>query len=183
MGYAVLAIWCIWWACWLAVGFTSKRTVSREPFAARAWHLIPLVCGCTLIIGSRLLPELHIALPRFVRLLGVINVAIGLGFACWARLHLGRNWSGLIALKEGHELVRSGPYKFLRHPIYTGLVFAAFASALAMSNPAAIVGACMCGLAAIIKLDNEEEFLTRAFGSNYTRLCQDVPDRLIPGVF
>ena len=54
--------------------------------------------------------------------LGAIMIAAGLGFAVWARAHLGRNWSGIVTVKEGHALVRTGPYRAVRHPIYTGLL-------------------------------------------------------------
>jgi len=52
--------------------------------------------------------------------LGLLMVGVGLAFAVWARLHLGRNWSGRVTVKEDHELIRSGPYSIVRHPIYTG---------------------------------------------------------------
>ena len=55
---------------------------------------------------------------------------VGLAFAVWARRHIGRNWGQPMTFKEGHELVKTGPYRFVRHPIYAGILFAMLASAL-----------------------------------------------------
>jgi protein-S-isoprenylcysteine O-methyltransferase Ste14 len=65
-----------------------------------------------------------------VQVLGVALCGVGIAFAIWARMHLGRNWSGTPSIKEEHELVTSGPYRFVRHPIYTGMILALFGSAL-----------------------------------------------------
>jgi protein-S-isoprenylcysteine O-methyltransferase Ste14 len=66
----------------------------------------------------------------FVQLVGTVLVAAGIAFAVWARVHLGKNWSGTPSMKEGHELITSGPYRFVRHPIYTGIILAVLGSAL-----------------------------------------------------
>jgi protein-S-isoprenylcysteine O-methyltransferase Ste14 len=55
-------------------------------------------------------------------------------FSVWARVHIGRNWSGVVTIKEGHELVDTGPYALVRHPIYTGLLVAFIGSAFARGN-------------------------------------------------
>lgn len=62
--------------------------------------------------------------------LGLLMVICGLAFAVWARIHLGRNWSGTVTVKEDHELIRSGPYGIVRHPIYTGLLLAIAGTAI-----------------------------------------------------
>lgn len=176
MANACIYIWLVWWACWLAVGFTAHRNASREPFAERAVHLVPLAAGCFLVLmnmgtGDTLAP------------VAIGGTLAGLLFAFWARLHLGRNWSGLIALKEGHELVRTGPYKFLRHPIYTGLLTAAWFTAASFNTPTAYVGVTLCTLACGIKINHEERFMLRAFGQPYQRMCGEVESRLIPGLY
>jgi len=67
-------------------------------------------------------------------LLGTILVAAGLGFSVWARRHLGRNWSAEVVVKEDHALVRTGPYRYLRHPIYTGLLVAFLGTAISIGE-------------------------------------------------
>src|SRR5215467_12702020 len=71
---------------------------------------------------------------------GVALTAIGLGFTVWARVQLGRFWSGTVTLKEGHELVRTGPYAVTRHPIYTGLLLALIGSAMARGTLGGLLG-------------------------------------------
>jgi len=65
-----------------------------------------------------------------VKTIGVIICALGIGFAVWARVHLGKNWGMPMSVKENPELVTSGPYAYLRHPIYTGILLAMLGSAL-----------------------------------------------------
>lgn len=64
------------------------------------------------------------------QLVGVILCGLGIAFAIWARIHIGRNWGMPMTLRKGQELVTSGPYEFVRHPIYTGILLALFGSAL-----------------------------------------------------
>ena len=68
--------------------------------------------------------------------LGLLMVVAGLAFAVWARVHLGRNWSGTVTVKENHELIRSGPYAIVRHPIYTGLLLACWEPSSSSANGA-----------------------------------------------
>ncbi len=57
---------------------------------------------------------------------------VGFGFAVWARIHIGRNWGMPMSLRQDHELVTSGPYAYIRHPIYTGIMLAMIGSVLAV---------------------------------------------------
>jgi len=93
----------------------------------------------------------------------VLIVAAGLGFTVWARIHLGRNWSGTVTLKQGHEFVRSGPYRYVRHPIYTGLLAAFAGSALARGELRGIVAVAIAFAALWRKLKLEERWLGEAF--------------------
>ena len=67
-------------------------------------------------------------------------VAAGIAFAVWARHYLGRNWSGTVTVKQDHELIRSGPYRLVRHPIYTGLLLAILGTAVALRRVARLAG-------------------------------------------
>src|SRR6185312_9564254 len=91
----------------------------------------------------------------------------GLVFCFWARAVLGGNWSGTITLKEKHELIVRGPYRLVRHPIYTGLLAMTLATLVVVGHVAAVIGALLIFLSFWIKLNNEEEVMLKQFGTDY----------------
>jgi protein-S-isoprenylcysteine O-methyltransferase Ste14 len=110
-----------------------------------------------------------------------ITVA-GVAVAIWARLYIGRNWSGTVTVKQDHELVRNGPYALVRHPIYSGLALAILGTALA-------VGEVRCLLAFVLvvfefkrKSSLEERFMIEQFGAKYVRYRREVK-ALVPFVW
>jgi protein-S-isoprenylcysteine O-methyltransferase Ste14 len=122
-----------------------------------------MVVGFFLLLGRSRLPA--VLAPRFA--IGLALTILGLGFAVWARVHLGRFWSGMVTLKKDHELIRSGPYAFVRHPIYTGLLTAAAGTALARGTLAALLALGLIGVACWLKIRAEEKLLTNHFGDAY----------------
>lgn len=112
---------------------------------------------------------------------GCILVLVGLGLSAWARRHLGRNWSGRITLKEDHELIRSGPYAVVRHPIYTGLLAAIAGTAMVLDEWRGLAATLLMGLSYWRKLRIEERLLRGTFGDNYRRYCEHTA-ALIPYV-
>jgi protein-S-isoprenylcysteine O-methyltransferase Ste14 len=98
---------------------------------------------------------------------GLALQAAGLALALWARRHLGTNWSGRIEIKTDHELVRSGPYRVLRHPIYTALLGMYAGTALIDNQTHALIGLAMVGFAYWRKVRMEEAKLRETFGSGY----------------
>ena len=116
-------------------------------------------------ISQQLLPD---TFPRYQ--LAIVLAALGLGFTVWARVYLGRNWSGSVTQKEGHELVRSGPYAYVRHPIYTGLLVALAGSAVAAGELRGVLGVLIVLAAFVHKLRIEEGYMRELFpGTNATR--------------
>jgi len=106
----------------------------------------------------------------------------GIFFAWWARIHLGRLWSGSITRKEGHHVVDTGPYGLVRHPIYTGLIGATIATATAAATVTAVVGAVLITFGMWLKARTEERFLTEELGPEaYTAYQRRVP-MLVPFV-
>jgi protein-S-isoprenylcysteine O-methyltransferase Ste14 len=138
--------WCVLGLVWLA-GYAAS---ARQPRTAHPRNLalqIPasallLVCFA-LLFGVRF-PVLRLLLTPPDALFGTIGVALdiaGVAFAIWARLALGRNWSGLVmSVREGHALVQTGPYAIVRHPIYAGLFAAIIGTALTIGTLAAWLG-------------------------------------------
>jgi protein-S-isoprenylcysteine O-methyltransferase Ste14 len=101
-------------------------------------------------------------------------------FAWWARLHLGRLWSSAITRKEDHRVIETGPYALVRHPIYTGLILAIFATAAAQATATSCLGAAFVAFGLWIKARVEERFLTAELGAEaYDTYRRRVP-MLVP---
>ena len=106
-------------------------------------------------------------------LAGILCIA-GLAFCVWARATLGRNWSGTITLKEGHELIERGPYRLVRHPIYTGLLAMFLATALAFGHLGGVVAVILAFASFWIKLSEEEKLMLQQFPDQYRSYQQRV---------
>ena len=184
---AIAALWLAWVLYWLWSAARTKTTARRESLASRLSHVLPLLLGVWLIFlpslfARRRLPWLsRPSLPdsdaRF--LIALLLVAAGLAYAVWARVHLGANWSGSVTQKAQHELIRTGPYAQVRHPIYTGLLLALIGSALACGEPRALLGLAIVVAAFVRKLRIEERFMGELFPQQYARYRAEVP-ALVP---
>ena len=113
---------------------------------------------------------------------GLAVQLLGLFLAIWARRALGRNWSGEISIKVEHQLIRSGPYQRLRHPIYTGLLAMYVGGAVVTGTWLAIIGVAMAGFAYWRKIRLEEANLDVAFGAEYEAYRRETW-ALVPGLF
>jgi|SRR5215469_6199895 len=176
-------LWSAWALYWLLSALRAKATQRRESLASRLAHVVPLVVGATLLAWEappwsalrwRLWPPSLAA-----DWIGVALVTVGLAFAIWARMHLGTNWSGTVTVKQGHELVRSGPYAYVRHPIYAGLITAILGTAIASGTVHAAIGLAIIAVALVRKSRTEEDFMREAFPGEYQRYSAEVP-ALIP---
>jgi protein-S-isoprenylcysteine O-methyltransferase Ste14 len=179
----ILWLWCAWALVWVIAARSSKATRRRESFSSRLAHVVPLIIGGVLL-GSYGLPWGVLAqrlwpLSAGAYLFGLVLLGAGLAFAVWARVHLGRNWSGTVTVKEGHELIRSGPYACVRHPIYTGLLAAVLGTAIASGTVHAALGFVIIALALLHKARTEERFMRDTFPGEYQRYSAAVP-ALIP---
>src|SRR5262245_50088601 len=114
--------WMIFLAVWAIAALATKRSVYRESRAQRLGYSLLLILGGYLVFrGYRFDAAFGIrglAVSPVITWIAAGLCAAGLAFSIWARFTLGRNWSGTVTLKEGHELVVRGPYRFVRHPIY-----------------------------------------------------------------
>lgn len=163
--------WDIFCVVWLLAAIFTKRTVYHESGARRLRYLIPIVFGWFLIFrGYRLAPPFNIHLiPETDAILvpAAILCLCGLGMCLWARAVLGRNWSGIVTLKEDHELIVRGPYRLVRHPIYTGLLAMLIATWMENGHIAGMIGLVLAFLSFWIKLGNEEEVMRKQFPDQY----------------
>jgi protein-S-isoprenylcysteine O-methyltransferase Ste14 len=99
--------------------------------------------------------------------MGIAITAAGLLFAIWARAYLGGNWSGAVTVKVGHQLIRTGPYRWVRHPIYTGLILALFGTAINRGQLRGFIAVVLLWIGFTLKSRIEERFMTATFGPEY----------------
>ena len=112
--------------------------------------------------------ELDSCLARWPSaILGSVLTWMGIGLAIWARYHLAEYWSARVTIKEDHQLIRTGPYARLRHPIYSGLILATIGSALVIDQWRCVLGLCLVVTGYCIKARKEEAMLTQQFGEAF----------------
>ena len=182
---AIGALWSVWVVGWLVAARNVKRARWREPAATRALHALPLLLCAALLIARRWLPPALSA--RFapsgsgLPLFGAVLVVGGLSLTFWARWHLGRNWSGWVTVKDGHTLTRTGPYRTVRHPIYSGLLLALVGTALAIGEWRGALAVAFALLGFVLKLRIEEARMHATF-AEYADYCRQTR-ALIPGLW
>jgi len=176
-------LWLAWGLYWVISAARTKSTVRRESLGSRLAYVVPGLIGAVLIawrtppwtwLTTRLWP--HSLTAYWI---GFAITIAGFAVAVWARVHLGRNWSGTVTVKEGHELIRSGPYAYVRHPIYTGLITAVLGTAIVSGTVRAALGFAIITAALVRKSRTEEGFMRETFPGEYERYSSEVP-ALIP---
>jgi protein-S-isoprenylcysteine O-methyltransferase Ste14 len=177
-------LWGAFMVSWYAAAAWTSRAVAHTSRSSRARDYLVYMAGFALLFTPR--ARVH-GLWQTAPLAGYGLVGlemISFGFAWWARAHLGRLWSGMITLREGHRVVESGPYGLVRHPIYTGFLGAAWAFALLVASPTAFLGAAVLTAQMIWKARREEGFLrselgAAAYDSYAARTPMLIPVRLV----
>jgi protein-S-isoprenylcysteine O-methyltransferase Ste14 len=183
---AAAIIWGVWLLGWLLSASITGKTVRQESGTSQLAYSIFIWVGAILLffhpttLGSLNRPLL--TSMGWLSWSGVALVLIGLGFAGWARFHLGRLWSGRVTLKENHTIVRTGPYGMVRHPIYTGLVIALVGTALSQITVVALFGMVLLIVGLLLKIGQEERLLTGHFGGAYDVYRREVRG-LIPYIW
>jgi protein-S-isoprenylcysteine O-methyltransferase Ste14 len=185
--YTIVAYWS-WIAIalvWLPGYFTSKKSSGVRSLALQIPASALLIIGFALLFnpGGHAL-DLQIT-PR-VPILGIIGLAldlIGVAFAIWARLALGTNWAGMImSIKQGHELVQTGPYAIVRHPIYAGFLLAMAGTALTIGTLSCYLGLAAGLVALMIRVHIEENLMRGQFDQAHEAYRQRTK-KLIPFVW
>ncbi len=181
----IRACWIIFSVIWLLSAVANKRSIYRESGAQRLRYWILLVLAFLLLTrGHRLSYPFNVRIISATEtvqwMAGILCIA-GLAFCVWARATLGRNWSGTITLKEGHELIERGPYRLVRHPIYTGMLAMLLATAIAVGHLGGLVAVLLAFASFWIKLSEEEKLMLQQFPDQYGSYQQRVK-RIIPFV-
>jgi protein-S-isoprenylcysteine O-methyltransferase Ste14 len=174
--------WLVWILYWRIAGINTKETARRDTSARRWLYTFPIIFAAIVFVLPAHHPALRITLfPDRVAAyaIGTALLLLGMAISIWARVELGRNWSNVVTVKVGHELVQSGPYRWVRHPIYTGILVALAGSALAEDFWIDLVIVPIVFVAFWIKLRLEEDWMRGQFGAAYDAYCARTK-RLIP---
>jgi len=179
--WILLGIWGIFWSYWLITAWLNRSPVKRrQPFL---FPLLPIIAVIIWIFVTTIFPELLFQqmFPDsiVVSIAGTIITIFALGFAIWARPHLGTNWSGQPIIRMDHKLIRTGPYKIVRNPIYTGILIEFVGTAIVIGKFWAIIAILILFIAFFMKIRMEEKFLLEEFGEAYLKYKKEVKS-LIP---
>ena len=163
--------WAAWAILWAAMAFFSKSNKRRESPGQRLQHVIPAMLGFLLLfregVGSPWFTRAIFPDDPVLMLVCVALTMLGLLFSVWARLALGSNWSGTVTIKANHQLIRRGPYRFIRHPIYTGMLTALLTTAITQRLVSGVLGFAVVYFALYRKAQREESFLSQEFGDAF----------------
>jgi protein-S-isoprenylcysteine O-methyltransferase Ste14 len=175
---ANLTLWQIelwpWYAFaiyWIVTAFRVKTTQATEPIAARLFTMAVVGFAFVLLFSQYfhggILGERFLARNRPIEQAGVVLTFLGAALAIWARTILGRNWSAEVSLKVDHQLIRSGPYAYVRHPIYTGLLLACTGTAVVIGEWRGLLAIVVAGVGLGLKARREEALMIHVFGDQY----------------
>ena len=175
-------LWVAWVAYWLVAARYTLSNQRTESLLTGASYRVLLVLGAILLaFPDRLGPANPLLWPQ-----SAITVAIGLGLAIiglsiavWARRHLGKYWSGRITLKVDHHVIQSGPYAFVRHPIYSGILFALLGTVISIGTVQSCIAIAPMFASFVLKLTLKERWLCAHLGTEYEQYRRRVK-ALIP---
>lgn len=156
---------------WVAMRASVKQTQRTEDMGKYAVHVFCLLLSFWLLFERDtplgMLERIVVPQTPAVLLLGLVLTISGVALAIWSRLSLGANWSAIVTLKKGHELVRSGPYRWIRHPIYSGILLGLIGSALVRGHLRGWLGFVIFLASIYFKARREERLLHGQFGETF----------------
>jgi protein-S-isoprenylcysteine O-methyltransferase Ste14 len=168
LGDAISLPWLIFVGYWLVASLSVNKIERHEPSGEKLLRIGVAVVAFFLLDSND--PRFGVLNRRFlpwsysIFALGALLTWAGVAFAIWARYHIGRYWSASVALKAGHELIRTGPYARIRHPIYTGILLSFVGTAIAIGRYRGIVAFAIMLISFIWKSRREEALLQGQFG-------------------
>lgn len=156
--------WATFWIYWLAAAFSMKK--GRVPWSRELGIRVVIAVLVLLLIRLRVFHGNGLNTDGWRAGLGTVIFVLGLMFAVWARVHLGRNWGTPMTQKNDPELVTSGPYRLVRHPIYSGILIAGVGTWVALSWQW-LIAVLLAGAYFIYSATVEERYLTEQFPDAY----------------
>ena len=190
--WIVAGCWVLFVLVWIVLALGARKDAYSQSIDEREPYSIPFVASLACLAismhgplgpdeGMRIMFARLVPLSPALAWTGAVMALAALFLALWARLALGRNWSGMVGLKDGHELVTSGPYAAIRHPIYTALILLVLATVLMNRTALALVALVLMTLSCWIKLRAEEDMMSEAFPDAYPAYMARTR-RLVPGL-
>ena len=180
------ALWLVLIIVWIVSASRTKRTIQSQAGFAQVFYIVLPIVGAALIFVPKTgipwldRPLFPVTAPSALACFFV--VLIGVAFTLWARFVLGRNWSNDVAVKEDHTLMRTGPYRIARHPIYSGILLGMLGSAFQHGELRCFIGVFFFFLAYWLKSLAEERFMVQTFGDQYVQYRRKVK-ALVPFIF
>jgi protein-S-isoprenylcysteine O-methyltransferase Ste14 len=180
--WTTIGLWIAWLASWVIAAFWSSRSEKRGGIVGEIFFRGLIYVAVVLLFG--VFPTRRYYLQKqlwyfedSLKWLFAALTACGLLFAWWARIHLGYLWADwAMAKKPEHHVVDTGPYRLVRHPIYSGLIFASFATAIEKGTLAALLGAGILSFALYTRARREERFLrTELLDHTYDAYARKTP--------
>jgi protein-S-isoprenylcysteine O-methyltransferase Ste14 len=180
----IMAFWLAYGGVWLLSAVRLKPVARVSDSGSRMSEMLILVCAAELLLGTAPKTALLDArcLPALAGLmgLGIALTAAGAVFSIVARLYLGQNWSATATIRQDHQLIRSGPYGLVRHPIYTGTLIAAIGTAIALGEIRDLLALPLVIVGFRLKARSEERLLMSNFGDRYAAYRREVRGAIIP---
>ena len=156
--------WATFWIYWLMAAFSAKK--GRVPWSRELRIRAVIVVLAILLLRLGAFRHEGLNSDPLRAALGLLLFTLGLGFAIWARIHIGRNWGTPMSKKDEPELVTSGPYRLVRHPIYSGILVAGVGTAVALSW-LWLIAVVLAGVYFVYSATVEERYLTEQFPDTY----------------
>jgi protein-S-isoprenylcysteine O-methyltransferase Ste14 len=175
----VVVVWAAFWTYWLATAFGTKR--GRVAWRGELGIRLVLFVLVVVLVRAGVFRRADLSTSPWRAVVGLTLIVAGLGVAVWARVHLGRNWGTPMSRKEDPEMVTSGPYRHVRHPIYSGLLVAGIGTAVALSW-VGLVAVALAGVYFVYSAVMEERILVREFPDSYPAYRRTTK-MLLPYVF
>jgi protein-S-isoprenylcysteine O-methyltransferase Ste14 len=179
VGFVFLFGWAVFWLGWLAAGLQAKPGQVRWGRAAGV-RVVIAVLVITLVRTGALRGH-GVNHSAWAAGVGLALFAAGIAFAVWARVHIGRNWGTPMSQKAEPELVTSGPYRLVRHPIYSGIILAMIGTAVAIS-PYWLVVVALLGGYFVFSATREERYMAERFPEAYPEYKRSTK-MLVPFLF
>ena len=183
----IAGIWIVFMAFLFIPAIWASTPVERVSIQYVKGSIILAIIVVAIVVllssyGSKTLMFRIIPDSQLAGITGILLTFIGFGFSTWARLHLGKNWSSMVEVKVGHRLVRTGPYRMVRNPMYTGFIISFVGAAVAFGQ---VLGFVVLGIMIISiwgKIKAEETILLEKFGEEYRQYKKDVRAAIIPWI-
>ncbi len=171
--------WAAFWIYWLAAAFSMKK--GRVPWSRELRFRAVIAVIVILLIRFGAFRNHGQNTDPWRAGLGIVLFVLGLGFAIWARVHIGRNWGTPMTQKNEPELVTSGPYRLVRHPIYSGILVAGVGTAVALSW-LWLIAVALVGFYFVYSATVEERYLSEQVPDTYPAY-RNSTKMLVPFVF